>query len=256
MNEPKNTWDLIKGFLWKYWVVIFIAAIVLIPILLNWVIQWQSFFEFVGKDTDWLMFWVTYISAIASFAMVFITWQTLKQSQVQLKELQYQFNETNRARLIFYITIQDAIIVLRIENIGNRIADNINIKFNQDFIDKLPFGSIRETFLELQNSPFCISHHTCKNCFISAVAKDNQIHVFKDGQLSSTEMALLTKELQNVRIRITGNYCNQYDIDEDISINDFVRKFVYFDDGLNKISKNLKEINKLIGKVTKTDGTR
>ena len=73
MSEQKNKWDLIKGFLWKYWVVIFIAAIVLIPILLNWLIQWPSFFEFVGKDTDWLMFWVTYISAIASFAMVFIS---------------------------------------------------------------------------------------------------------------------------------------------------------------------------------------
>lgn len=246
MSKPGNKWDLIKEFLWKYKVVIFIAVIVLIPILLNWLIQWQSFFEFVGKDTDWLMFWVTYISAIASFAMVFITWQTLKQSQVQLKALQYQFSETNRARLIFYITIQDSIIVLRIENIGNRIADNINIKFNKDFIDKLPCNSIRETFLELQNSPFCISHHTCKNCFISAIARDNQVYYFNDGQFSSTEMSVLTKELQHIRIKITGHYCNQYEINEDISMNDFVRGFIYFYNDLDKISENLKAINQSI----------
>lgn len=118
MNEPKNTWDLIKGFLWKYWVVIFIAAIVLIPILLNWVIQWQSFFEFVGKDTDWLMFWVTYISAIASFAMVFITWRTLKQNEEQLNEIKRQWEEQNRPILSFKIIYINSVFYLKVENTG------------------------------------------------------------------------------------------------------------------------------------------
>ena len=118
MNEPKNTWDLIKGFLWKYWVVIFIAAIVLIPILLNWVIRWQSFFEFVGKDTDWLMFWVTYISAIASFAMVFITWRTLKQNEEQLNEIKRQWEEQNRPILSFKIIYINSVFYLKVENTG------------------------------------------------------------------------------------------------------------------------------------------
>ena len=118
MNEPKNTWDLIKGFLWKYWVVIFIAAIVLIPILLNWVIRWQSFFEFVGKDTDWLMFWVTYISAIASFAMVFITWRTLKQNEEQLNDIKRQWEEQNRPILSFKIIYINSVFYLKVENTG------------------------------------------------------------------------------------------------------------------------------------------
>ena len=118
MNEPKNTWDLIKGFLWKYWVVIFIAAIVLIPILLNWVIRWQSFFEFVGKDTDWLMFWVTYISAIASFAMVFIRWRTLKQNEEQLNEIKRQWEEQNRPILSFKIIYINSVFYLKVENTG------------------------------------------------------------------------------------------------------------------------------------------
>ena len=118
MNEPKNTWDLIKGFLWKYWLVIFIAAIVLIPILLNWVIRWQSFFEFVGKDTDWLMFWVTYISAIASFAMVFITWRTLKQNEEQLNEIKRQWEEQNRPILSFKIIYINSVFYLKVENTG------------------------------------------------------------------------------------------------------------------------------------------
>lgn len=96
MSKQKNKCDLIKEFLWKYKVTIFIATIVLIPILLNWLIQWQSFFEFVGEDTDWLGFWVTYISAIASFAMVFITWRTLQQNKEQLNELKRQWNEQNK----------------------------------------------------------------------------------------------------------------------------------------------------------------
>lgn len=96
MNEQKNKWNLIQEFLWKHWVVIFIATVVLIPILLNWVIRWRSFFKFVGKDTDWLGFWVTYISAIASFAMVFITWRTLQQNKEQLEEIKRQWNEQNK----------------------------------------------------------------------------------------------------------------------------------------------------------------
>lgn len=127
MNEQKNKWDLIKEFLWKYWVVIFIAAIVLIPILLNWVIQWQSFFEFVGKDTDWLMFWVTYISAIASFAMVFITWRALQQNKEQLEEIKRQWNEQNKPILSFKIIYLNNVFYLKAENTGKSSIVNAKL---------------------------------------------------------------------------------------------------------------------------------
>lgn len=127
MNEQKNKWNLIKEFLWKHWMVIFIAAIVLIPILLNWLIQWQSFFEFVGEDTDWLMFWVTYISAIASFAMVFITWRTLQQNKKQLNELKRQWEEQNKPKLFCSLERSKEDMLLILENISNSAATNVSI---------------------------------------------------------------------------------------------------------------------------------
>lgn len=127
MSEQKNKWGMIKEFLWKHWVVIFIAAIVLIPILLNWLIQWQSFFEFVGKDTDWLMFWVTYISAIASFAMVFITWRTLQQNKEQLNELKRQWEEQNKPKLFCSLEKSNEDMLLILENISNSAATNVSI---------------------------------------------------------------------------------------------------------------------------------
>ena len=130
MNEQKNKWNLIKEFLWKHWMVIFIAAIVLIPILLNWLIQWQSFFEFVGEDTDWLMFWVTYISAIASFAMVFITWRTLQQNKEQLNELKRQWEEQNKPKLFCSLERSKEDMLLILENISNSAATNVTILFS------------------------------------------------------------------------------------------------------------------------------
>lgn len=127
MSEQKNKWDLIKESLWKHWVVIFIAAIVLIPILLNWLIQWQSFFEFVGEDTDWLMFWVTYISAIASFAMVFMTWRTLKQNEEQLNEIKRQWEEQNRPKVFCSLETSKGDVFLVLDNISSCAAINVSI---------------------------------------------------------------------------------------------------------------------------------
>lgn len=127
MNEQKNKWNLIQEFLWKHWVVIFIATVVLIPILLNWVIRWRSFFKFVGKDTDWLGFWVTYISAIASFAMVFITWRTLQQNKEQLEEIKRQWNEQNKPILSFKIIVLKDVFYLKVENTGKSSIVNAKL---------------------------------------------------------------------------------------------------------------------------------
>lgn len=127
MNKQKNKWDLIQEFLWKHWIAIFIAAVVLIPILLNWIIQWRSFFKFVGKDTDWLGFWVTYISAIASFAMVFITLRTLQQNKEQLEEIKRQWNELNKPILSFKIIFLKNKFYLKVENTGKSSIVNAKL---------------------------------------------------------------------------------------------------------------------------------
>lgn len=148
MNEQKNKWDLIKVFLWKHWVAIFIAAVVLIPILLNWVIRWRSFFKFVGKDTDWLGFWVTYISAIASFAMVFITWFTLKQNREQITELKKQWKEQNTPKVFCSLEKDNGSLFLVLSNPTPNVATNVHVNIKSYGIKETELFSKYTTLLE------------------------------------------------------------------------------------------------------------
>lgn len=225
MSEQKNKWGMIKEFLWKYWVVIFIAAIVLIPILLNWVIQWQSFFEFVGKDTDWLMFWVTYISAIASFAMVFITWRTLQQNKEQLNELKRQWEEENRPRLEFYF-VQDEIghkgSRIEILNMGKQTAKDIRLYIDSKVIDLASNDTIKDflrnigTDLPLPLLPNdSIIINLCEEKF-----DERYRTIYTIGQQTvdcSMYIAFYTNIQSMDKISITGEYNSKYLISDNIS---------------------------------------
>lgn len=58
---------------------------VLFPILLNLLvaIPAPSWMCVVGDASDWLLFWATYITALASFAMVIAAYETLLESRKQ-----------------------------------------------------------------------------------------------------------------------------------------------------------------------------
>lgn len=51
-----------KSFLKKYWWAFLVLIIA--PILINYLILKPAFFNFVGKDTDWLGFWGAYILSL------------------------------------------------------------------------------------------------------------------------------------------------------------------------------------------------
>lgn len=68
---------------WKTILIFIVGILLLLPIIINALYlfnAWHSIFE---KPSEWAIFWVTYMSSIASFAMVFMTWRTLKQSKEQ-----------------------------------------------------------------------------------------------------------------------------------------------------------------------------
>ena len=85
------------------------------PLLLNYLVTRNSVFDYkvAGKPSDWIIFWVTYLSSIASLAMVVITWWTLKQNKIQsnlilqqntnqLKELKRQWKEALKYPVMDY----------------------------------------------------------------------------------------------------------------------------------------------------------
>lgn len=123
---------MIKKILKKYWV-IFLMIALLIPIILNFTLLIPAFTNIVGTETDWLEFWGTYLSAIASFAMVFITWKTLEQ-------MKKQWEDEHRPLLDIYIVKENCLqkgYTIEILNIGNSPAINICCTFDDELLKKI-----------------------------------------------------------------------------------------------------------------------
>lgn len=210
-----------------WWGLLFIVVVVVTPIIINWMILQPKQFFFVGDGTHWLGFWATYIGAIASFAMVLITWFTLKQNKIsleqnekllkqnndQLEELKRQWKENNRARLSFSIIASQTWYHLKITNTGTETAYNINLIFENDFINTLPQEVFKSQFININNRPFAIEGH-----------KSNYYTI-----CSSLEKDFLDKDL---KIIMNGSYCDRFNIDESLSISEYITKSTIVNDDL------------------------
>lgn len=75
------------AFIIRYKKIILVSALV-VPFLLNLLlaIPTPTGWPIVGNASDWLLFWVTYLSALASLAMVIAAYETLKESQKQWED--------------------------------------------------------------------------------------------------------------------------------------------------------------------------
>lgn len=65
-----------------------LAFALFFPFLLNFLVALPTpeGWRIAGNSSDWLLFWVTYLSALASIAMVIAAYETLKESQKQWEE--------------------------------------------------------------------------------------------------------------------------------------------------------------------------
>lgn len=71
----------------KYWSILAMVVFLLVlPLLINLCYRLESDCSELHAPSAWATFWATYLSAIASFAMIFFTWRTLKEMQRQWKE--------------------------------------------------------------------------------------------------------------------------------------------------------------------------
>lgn len=120
----------------KYWWTLIVIAIVIfllfLPAFINWCYTKPAWHEILENPQKWTVFWGTYLSAIASFAMVFITWKTLKQNREQLNEIKKQWNEQNQPSFKFNIVvIGSGQVCLNVSNVGIHSIYNAKIKFGQ-----------------------------------------------------------------------------------------------------------------------------
>lgn len=169
----------------KTWHLILISlGILILPLVINFVILLPKFFPVVGDGSNWLSFWVTYISAIASFAMVLITWKTLRQNKEQLRQNKKQLNELKEhweeeTRPILYAEINqfshttvsaednnagksnDYRYLLTIENVGIKPASDVKLDLmfkdkKEDFMENPFYKKMIEVFDNIRKENQCI----------------------------------------------------------------------------------------------------
>lgn len=207
-----------SGWIKKYWWVLLIAFVAIVaPLVMNWIILKPQKFQVVGDGTHWLGFWVTYISAIASFAMVFITWRSLRQMQLQ-------WNEQKRARLSFSIIPSQSWYALKISNIGQETAFNIDVRFNTNFIDNIPIDNAKKFFLKINDSLFSLEAGRSKYLLICECEGSSEYWKEKCEE-----------------VLITGTYCINYEVDETINILEYTIGGSVVDDELTTVIKYIKK---------------
>ena len=119
------------------YLVLAIIGIILLPICLNYILQIRTNLSVVGDPVTWLAFWGSFIGAIASFAMVFITYYTLKQNKTQLEELKRQWEEEHRPHLSCRVIVYKKAFFLQIYNPSQYDAHEVKITFGEDLINHL-----------------------------------------------------------------------------------------------------------------------
>lgn len=193
----------------KHNVVIASVALVvclLFPFALNWLLLREAIVPVVGDGATWLSFWPVYLSAIASFGMIFFTYLSLQQNKKQIEELRRQSEEEERARLVFSVIVYQTAFMLKISNIGKRNVFNAIINFNEDFLNELIEKRFQEGFRQL-NKPFFVEVGTSRYLYIGHCPKVN--NAWKEKQ---------------VVIKMKGSYNDNYTIDEVIDMSWFLDK--------------------------------
>lgn len=189
----------------KYWWC-FLAALIAVPIGLNFILLIPAFTPIVGDNQIWLSFIGTLIGALASFVMIFFTAKTLEQNKEQLDELKRQWREQNRPILNGRIIIYQKSYFLEIYNSGNMDANNITVSLNSDFYNNIP-DSFKYLYDNMTSAPFC-------------VRANDSVFFYLDTCKS------LEKQWKGLsfNIEIKGNYNSKYNLNIILPINNYIGK--------------------------------
>lgn len=143
--------------------ILFVIFVILIPIGINIIVGMKTPFNFpiVGASKDWLMFWATYSSAVASFMMVWYTSKTLKQNDKQLEVIKKQWEAEHTPEIFASLIRSKDKGFIRIMNVSNISIKNLKIEITQD-----PDEIIRTSMVNydqfkanIRNSTFAIEPH-------------------------------------------------------------------------------------------------
>ena len=116
MGENSNSNK--RGF-WKsnwHWMLFILFWLLVFPYILNKLILIDRYWNIVGGPKEWLAFWPSYLSALASAVMIAYTAMTLKNNKEQLDELKRQWAEEHKPNVSVSFNILNSVGAFRIVN--------------------------------------------------------------------------------------------------------------------------------------------
>ena len=153
----------------------------------------------------------TGISALATAAMVILTWKTLQQNKGQLDELKKQWEEQNKPKIIPSLIKSGHSVYLRIKNYSNTSANNVKVvikknsiididwhdefenKFNNTLFNIEPFGYKDILLIYTDWSETSYKGELIIKILINK--NDSSIH-----NLNLSELNLVSKDISNEKI--------------------------------------------------------
>ena len=133
-----------KEWLKKYWSILAMVVFLLVlPLLINLCYRLESDCSELHAPSAWATFWATYLAAIASFAMVFITWLTLKknkeqndailqQNKDQLNEMKRQWEEQNTPTVSCSLEKSSESLLVELHNTSQVPAHKIRVRIDNN----------------------------------------------------------------------------------------------------------------------------
>lgn len=100
---------------------------------------------------DWLNVIITFIYTVATIFICFFNYKSTKATKEQTIEIKRQFDEENRAYItVEVVFVNRAFYMLKFTNNGRKIAKNVKIVFDDNFINSLMENDIIRILKELK----------------------------------------------------------------------------------------------------------
>lgn len=195
----------------------------------------------LGTSIDW-----TAVSAIATLLMTIATFVTIVYNRKQINEIQRQWREENKARLIFSIISDNGLFLLKIENIGKEVAYDTRISINNSFLDKMLIQDFKDSLLNLCDKKMYLPPKRIIYCIIHPTYSSGTT-VTKHASYSCEQTNQVLDTLINEPIIITGEFSGKEKVMETLTINNSTGSIIVNSPEvkeMDKINKELKNTTK------------